>query len=162
MHRQQGDLSVLLGSLSAILKQAFLSQHCTVFILKGRSLLHLNTYLETSDPSVTITSMPTNLGIPGCVVTTGQAVNISDTRSHPHYDRTLENERAHLDLQTLLSVPICLQSETAPDKRGAIVGVVLLGNKQRDSLSPVEPYIMEDQRSLEKLCLSIGEPEPQG
>jgi GAF domain-containing protein len=82
-------------------------------------------------------------------------VNINDARAHPNFDGTLESEHIQDNLKSLLCVPVNMPSQI-PGKCGIIVGVVLLANKQTQGKPGVHSFTVEDQRSLETLCPTIG------
>ncbi len=86
---------------------------------------------------------PINVGIPGHVASTGECLNIPETKNHPLFSPELEKQMGY-KIHNILCMPVS-------SSKNQTVAVVQLANKTGNS-----PFDEEDERRFRDFAASIG------
>jgi adenylate cyclase len=138
-------LEQLLDAFTLKIGQILQADRTTIFLVDNeKRQLWSKLTLSQNDKPIEI-RIPLHVGIVGHVLTTGQSLNITNTKTHPLYNKEVD-EHPGYQTQNLLCIPIF--SNKNPSQ---VVAVVQLLNKT-DNL----PFTSEDEEEFSIFASSIG------
>ncbi|MCL2931606.1 MAG: GAF domain-containing protein [Trichodesmium sp. MAG_R03] len=138
-------LEQLLDAFTLKIGQVLKADQTTIFLVnQDKKQLWYKTIVENTGKSQEY-HLPINVGILGHVATTGEALNITDAKSHPLFNEEVDQPQGY-NTRTILCVPIFSTTNSLQP-----VAVVRLLNKSSDI-----PFDEEDEQLFRSFADSMG------
>lgn len=138
-------LEQLLDAFTVKIGEILQADRTTIFLVNQESNQLLFKTVEDNTGNPQELRLPMNLGILGHVATTGEAINVTDAKSHPLFNEEID-QPANYNTRTILCMPIfSIANQKEP------VAVVQLLNKAGEI-----PFNEEDELLFRSLADSMG------